>query len=56
MELGDMLTRIRDVYGLDVAELPNGNLLEICRRLHERRADNRSGSQWRRRANVLNKS
>src|SRR6202011_4686478 len=35
MEIRDMLTRIREVYGLDVADLPNGNLLEIFRRLHE---------------------
>jgi hypothetical protein len=45
MELGDMLTTIRDVYGLDVADLPNGNLLEIFRRLHEQRADDRSRNQ-----------
>jgi len=38
MEIGDMLTRIREVYGLDVADLPNGNLLEIFRRLHEHQA------------------
>jgi hypothetical protein len=36
MEFVDILARIRDVYGLDVADLPNGNLLEIFRRLHER--------------------
>jgi hypothetical protein len=33
MEFGDMLTRIRAVYGLDVADLPNANLLEIFRRV-----------------------
>lgn len=38
MEVGDMLTRIREVYGLDVADLPNGNLLQIFRRLHEQQA------------------
>lgn len=38
MEVGDILARIRDVYGLDVADLPNGNLLEIFRRLHEQQA------------------
>jgi hypothetical protein len=38
MEIRDMLTRIREVYGLDVADLPNGNLLEIFRRLHEHQA------------------
>ena len=38
MEIGDMLTRIREVYGLDVADLPSGNLLEIFRRLHEHQA------------------
>jgi hypothetical protein len=36
MEFVDILARIRDVYGLDVADLPNGNLLEIFQRLHER--------------------
>jgi hypothetical protein len=41
MEIGDMLTRIREVYGLDVADLPNGNLLEIFRRLHEHQAGGR---------------
>jgi hypothetical protein len=35
MDIGDMLARIRDIYKLDVADLPNGNLLEIFRRLHE---------------------
>ncbi len=39
MEVGDILVRIRDVYGLDIADLPNGNLLEIFRRLHEQQAD-----------------
>jgi hypothetical protein len=38
MEIGDMLVRIRDAYALDVADLPNGNLLEIFRRLHEQQA------------------
>lgn len=38
MEIGDMLAKIRKVYGLDVADLPNGNLLEIFRRLHEQQA------------------
>lgn len=38
MEVGDMLARIRDIYGLDVADLPNGSLLEIFRRLHEQKA------------------
>ena len=36
MEFVDILARIRDVYGLDVADLPSGNLLEIFRRLRER--------------------
>ena len=40
MEIGDMRTRIRKVYGLDVADLPNLNLLEIFRRLHEQQAGN----------------
>ena len=39
MEFVDILARIRDVYRLDVADLPSGNLLEIFKRLHERRAD-----------------
>jgi hypothetical protein len=38
IEIGDMLARIRDAYGLDVADLPNGNLVEILRRLHEQQA------------------
>jgi hypothetical protein len=38
MEIRDMLMRIREVYGLDVADLPNGNLLEIFRRLQEHQA------------------
>ena len=41
MEIGDMLTRIREVYRRDVADLPNGNLLEIFRRLHEQQAGDR---------------
>jgi len=36
MEFVSILARIRDVYRLDVADLPSGNLLEIFRRLHER--------------------
>ena len=43
MEIGDMLTTIREVYGLDVADLPNGSLLEIFRRLHEQQAGGPSG-------------
>ena len=43
MEIGDMLTRIREAYGLDVADLPNVNLLEIFRRLHEHRGGGRRG-------------
>ena len=43
MEIGDMLTRIRAAYGLDVADLPNGNLLEIFRRLYEHQANGRRG-------------
>ena len=37
MEFVDILSRIRDVYGLDVADLPSGNLIEIFKRLDERR-------------------
>lgn len=35
MDFVDILARIRDTYGLDVADLPTGNLLEIFKRLHE---------------------
>ena len=38
MTFVDVLTRIREVYRLDVADLPNGNLLEIFKRLHEQQA------------------
>ena len=37
MECADILARIRDVYRLDVADLPSGNLLEIFKRLDEGR-------------------
>ena len=37
MEFVDILSRIRHVYGLDVADLPSGNLIEIFKRLDERR-------------------
>lgn len=36
MKFVDIVAKIRDVYGLDVADLPDGNLLEIFRRLHGR--------------------
>jgi hypothetical protein len=36
MEFVCILARIRDVYRLDVADLPPENLVEIFRRLHER--------------------
>lgn len=36
MEFVSILARIRDVYRLDVADLPSGNLLKIFWRLHER--------------------
>jgi hypothetical protein len=39
MELVDILMRIREVYGLEVADLPSGNLLEIFRRLREQQVD-----------------
>jgi hypothetical protein len=35
MECVEILLRIPSVYGLDVADLPSGNLLEIFRRLRE---------------------
>lgn len=41
MEVVDMLARIRDVYRLDVADLPSGNLLEIFRRLNEQQPEDR---------------
>ncbi len=37
MEFVDILGRIRDVYRLDVADLPSGNLIEILKRLDEQR-------------------
>ena len=37
LEFVDILSRIRDVYGLDVADLPSGNLIEMFKRLDERR-------------------
>ena len=36
MEFVDILARIRDVYQMDVADLPSGNLLEILKRWHDR--------------------
>ena len=38
MELADIFARIRDVYGLDVADLESGNLLEIFRRLRDQQS------------------
>ena len=35
MEVRDMLARIRTVYRLDLADLPNGNLVEIFKRLQQ---------------------
>ena len=37
MEFVDILAKIRRIYGLDMADLPSGSLLEIFKRLHERR-------------------
>lgn len=37
MEFVDILSRIRDAYGLDVADLASGNLMEIFKRLDEQR-------------------
>ena len=37
MEFVDILSRIRDVYGLDVADLASGNLMQIFKRLDEQR-------------------
>jgi hypothetical protein len=45
MEIRDILARIRAIYGLDVADLPNGNLLEIFRRLHDQLAGERLTSK-----------
>ena len=36
MEFVDILARVREVYRLDVADLPSGNLLEIFKRVAER--------------------
>jgi hypothetical protein len=35
LEFVDILAKIRNVYGLDVADLPSENLLEIFRKLHQ---------------------
>jgi len=40
MELVEILARTMEVYGLDVADPPSGNLLEIFRRLREQQVDN----------------
>jgi len=45
MEIGDMLARIREVYRLDIADLPNGNLIEIFRRLKEQEAGGSRGGR-----------
>ena len=42
MKLVDILARIRNVYRLDVADLPTGHLLEIFRKLSEQQENNRS--------------
>jgi hypothetical protein len=34
MEVTDMYKKIREVYDLDVSDIPSGNLLEIFRRIH----------------------
>lgn len=36
-KLGDLQQRIRDEYGVEVADLQSGNLLEIFMRLHRSR-------------------
>ena len=41
MEIGDLLTRIRHAYGIDVADLPSGNLVEILSRLREHQLGDR---------------
>jgi hypothetical protein len=38
MELSDIQAKIRDVYGLDVSDLPAGILLDIFVRINERQA------------------
>jgi hypothetical protein len=35
MDAGDMLARVSEEYGLDLADLPDGNLLEIFKRVHD---------------------
>ena len=39
MEFADILAKIRDVYGLNVADLPTGSLIEIFRKLQVPKAD-----------------
>ena len=49
MEVGDMLTKIREVYGLDVADMPNGNRLEdlqTAARTPGWRSQRRTGSPY----------
>ena len=38
MQTGDLLARVTQVYGFDLADLPDGNLLEIFKRVHERQS------------------
>jgi len=44
MELSDIQQKIRDVYGLDVSDLPAGILLDIFVRINERQAKQPSDS------------
>jgi len=36
-DLNDIQKRIRDVYSLDVSDIESGNLLEIFKRIHNKR-------------------
>ena len=38
MEIADIHKQIRDVYGLDVSDIESGNLLEVFRRIHDRKS------------------
>ena len=34
--LSDLQSRVNEIYGVDIADIPKGNLLEIFRRIHSR--------------------
>jgi len=41
LELAAIHSKIREVYAVDVSDLESGNLLEICARLRQQRAEPR---------------